>query len=549
MTRLLTAASLIALSAAPAPAHDPVFDSDKLSTHVRTLSADAFEGRAPDSLGEAKTVAYLAGAFAAAGLQPGGEPDEHGLKSWTQDVPLMKSSMVDEPLVHLTMGDERIQLTQGEEIAVRAPMNGMAQVQMADKPLVFVGYGVTAPERGWDDYKDVDVKDKIVVLFINDPDFEGGEGDFGGKEMTYYGRWTYKYEEAAKRGAAGVMVIHETEPASYGWATVRNSNNTTFDIVRDDPAKAHTGLESWIQRDLAAKIFEASGMSFEEAKNAAKRKNFQPVTLNAKLDATVLTELQKVEAKNVVGILPGTTRADEYVIYTAHHDHLGMGDPDEHGDTIFNGALDNATGLAHLIEQARAFAEMGPQERSVIFLAVGAEERGLLGSKYYAANPLYPLSTTAAVINTDSLGVFGPASDFSISGTARLDLLDLLIADAKAMGKSFSPDPRPEAGGFFRSDHFPFAQAGVPAVSFRSGQALSKGGAERAAEIAREYVANHYHQQGDEWSREWDFSGIAENALLLHRVGEKLANSSEWPNWAEGSEFRAVRDQSADQRD
>lgn len=549
MNRLLAAASLVALATSPALAHDPEFDPERISTHVRTLSADAFEGRAPNTVGEQMTVSYLAGAFAAVGLEPGGETDEAGKRSWTQAVPLMRSTMVDKPLVELTVGGERMMLTQGEEVAVRAPMNGMAQVQLNDTPLVFVGYGVTAPERDWDDYKDVDVSGKIVVLFVNDPDFEGGEGDFGGREMTYYGRWTYKYEEAARRGAAGVMVIHETAPASYGWATVRNSNNTTFDIVRDNPAAAHTGFESWIQRDLAAKLFEASGMTFEEAKETAKLKGFQPVTLEASLDATVLTDLEQVDAKNVVGILPGSKRPNEYVIYTAHHDHLGVGDPDEEGDTIFNGALDNATGLAHVIEQARAFAEKGPQERSVVFLAVGAEERGLLGSKYYAANPLYSLESTVAVLNTDSLGVFGTAGDFSISGTARLDLLDIMIEEGEKLGKSFAPDSRPEAGGFFRSDHFPFAQVGVPAVSFRSGQQLTEGGAERAAAIAREYVSQHYHQQSDEWSADWNFEGIADNALFLHRVGERLANSDDWPNWAESAEFRAIRDQSADTRE
>lgn len=549
MNRLLAAASLIALSANPALAHDPDFDADVLNQHVRTISADAYEGRAPDTRGEAMTVGYISGALASAGVQPGGQIDETGLRSWTQSVPLQKSTLVDAPAASLSMNDGTMALTQGEEIAIRAPQNGMAQVNLDDAELVFVGYGVTAPERDWNDFKDVDVAGKVIVVLVNDPDYEGGEGDFGGREMTYYGRWTYKYEEAARRGAAGVLVIHETAPASYGWATVRNSNNQTFDIVRANPGEAHAGLEGWMHRDLAVKLFADSGLDFEEAKAAARKKDFEPMTLGATLDVAILADLEQVEAKNVVGILPGTSRADEYVIYTAHHDHLGMGDPDGTGDRVFNGALDNATGVAHVIEQARAFAEKGAQERSIVFLFVGAEERGLLGTKYYVNNPLYALEKTAGVLNTDSMGVFGPASDFSISGSARLGLLDILIEEAQDFGVSFTPDARPEAGLFFRSDHFPFAQAGVPAISFRSGQQLSDGGAERAAALAADYVANRYHQQSDEWSAEWSMEGIVANAKLLHQVGTRLANSGEWPEWAEGSEFGAIRAETAGARE
>ncbi|WP_265529197.1 M28 family peptidase [Sphingomicrobium marinum] len=542
MNRLFAAASLIALSATPAFAHDPEFDADMIDMHVRTTSADVYEGRAPDTRGEAMTVGYISGALAAAGVQPGGEVNETGLRSWTQAVPLQKSTLVDDPAASVTMADgDVMQLTQGENIAIRAPQNGAAQVNLDDAEIVFAGYGVTAPERDWDDFKDMDVAGKIIVVLVNDPDFEGGEGDFGGREMTYYGRWTYKYEEAARRGAAGVLVIHETEPASYGWATVRNSNNQTFDIVRANPGEAHSGLQGWMHRDLAVQLFADSGIDFEDAKAMARTKAFQPMTLKATMDVAILAELEQVEAQNVLGILPGTTRADEYVVYTAHHDHIGVGDPDENGDTIFNGALDNATGVAHVIEQARAFAEMGAQERSIVFLFVGAEERGLLGTKYYVNNPLYALEKTAGVLNTDSLGVFGPASDFSISGSARLELLDILIEEAEDFGLTFAPDPRPEAGSFFRSDHFPFAQAGVPAVSFRSGQQLTEGGADRAAELAADYIANRYHQPDDEWSPEWNLDGIVANAKLLHQVGTRLANGGEWPQWAEGSEFGAIR--------
>jgi len=427
-------------------------------------------------------------------------------------------------------------------------MNGAKSVNLANVPLVFVGYGVTAPERGWDDFKGVDVRGKIVVLLINDPDFEGGEGQFGGKAMTYYGRWTYKYEEAARRGAAGVMIVHETDPASYGWATVRNSNtNTMFDIVRKDPAAAHTAVESWIQRDLAVRLFGGEAQ-FAAAKAAAKRKDFRPVPLGATFNARYNATTSVITSYNVVGILPGTRRPDETVVYSAHHDHLGIGAPDANGDRIFNGAIDNGTGLSHLLEQARAFARAPRTERSVVFLAVAAEEKGLLGTEYYVANPIYPLGKTVAVINTDSMGVYGPARNFSISGTARLELLDRLIAEAARQGRRFTPDPRPEAGGFFRSDHFPFAKRGVPAVSFRSGNDLVTGGIARGDALSADYTAKRYHQQDDEFQPGWDFSGIVQDAQLLHAVGRGLANSNAWPNWSTDSEFRAVRDQSAAER-
>jgi Zn-dependent M28 family amino/carboxypeptidase len=367
--------------------------------------------------------------------------------------------------------------------------------------------------------------------------------------MTYYGRWTYKYEEAARRGAAGVMVVHETEPASYGWATVKNSNtNTMFDIVRQDPAAAHTPFESWIQRDTAVELFRAAGLDFEQAKEAAKRRDFQPTDLRARLNASLNAQTEVITSYNVVGLLQGTRRPDETVIYTAHHDHLGIGQPDARGDRIYNGAVDNATGVAHVIEQARAFARRPRTERSVVFLAVGAEEKGLLGSEYYVANPLYPLAKTAGVLNTDSMGVHGRARNFSMSGVARVDLLDMLIAEAAKQGRTFTPDPRPEAGLFFRSDHFPFAKAGVPAISFRYGNDLVNGGMARGNALIDDYVANRYHQPADEFDPSWDFSGMVEDARLLHGVGYGLANSSAWPNWSQDSEFRAVRDRSAGDR-
>ena len=544
--RLLTAAALFipALATAQTP---PKFDRARIARHVQTLSSDAFEGRGPATRGEKMTIDYLVRELSAAGVEPGGDL-VGGKRQWTQAVPLLKGDIVGAPVLALNLGQTAIPLTQGNEIAVRAPMNGATSVALAKAPLVFVGYGVTAPERGWDDFKGVDVRGKIIVLLINDPDFEGGEGEFGGKAMTYYGRWTYKYEEAARRGAAGVMIVHESAPASYGWATVKNSNtNTMFDIVRQDPASAHPAMESWIQRDLAVRLFGGEER-FLAAKAAARRKDFRPVPLSATLDARYASTSNVITSYNVAGRLPGKRRPDEHIIYSAHYDHLGIGLPDANGDRIYNGAVDNATGTAHVLEQARAFARAPRTDRSILFLFVGAEEKGLLGSAYYAANPLYPLSRTVAVLNTDALGVAGRSRDFSISGTARLDLLDLLVAQAARQGRRFSPDSRPEAGSFYRSDHFPFAKAGVPAISFSSGKDLVNGGTARGDALTRDYTEKRYHQPDDEYDASWDYRGIADDGVLLHTVGRNLANGSSWPQWSQDSEFRPIRDRSEAER-
>jgi Zn-dependent M28 family amino/carboxypeptidase len=538
----------ILLASGTAIAQTAQFDTGRLSQHVQTLGSDAFEGRAPATNGETKTVAYLSEQFAAAGLQPGGDV-VNGQRTWTQAVPLLRSEFTANPHVSLNIGGKAAALTQGEQIAVRAPTNGDKAMSIDGAELVFVGYGVKAPERGWDDFKGLDAKGKILVMLVNDPDFEGGEGDFGGKAMTYYGRWTYKYEEGARQGAKGVLVIHETDPASYGWNTVKNSNTIAmFDIVRQNPAADHPPLEGWIQRDLAAQLFSASGTSFDAMKAAAKRKDFKPVPLKANLTVHGDAKTEVITSHNVVGILPGSTRPDETVIYSAHWDHLGIGLPDANGDRIYNGAMDNGTGLAHIIEQARAFSAGPRPQRSVVFLAVTAEEKGLLGSEYYAANPLYPAAKTAGVINTDVMGVLGPARDFTIRGNQKFGLLDMLVMEGAKRGRNYVPDPRPETGGFFRSDHFTLAKVGIPAMSFSGGQDLINGGVARAQAWQANYTAKMYHQPDDEYDASWDFTGIAQDAELLHGVGLHLANSCEWPNWSQDSEFRAARDRSAAER-
>jgi Zn-dependent M28 family amino/carboxypeptidase len=321
-----------------------------------------------------------------------------------------------------------------------------------------------------------------------------------------------------------------------------------FDIVRKDAAAKHPPLEGWIQKDLAQRIFAASGLTFDAMKAAAKKKDFKPVALEARLTLKGSANAQVINSHNVVGYLPGTKYPDETVIYTAHWDHLGIGKPDETGDTIYNGGLDNATGTAQLIEQARAFTGEPRTERSVVFLAVTAEEKGLLGSEYYATHPLFPAAKTAGVLNTDGGSIYGPAKNFTISGTAKLGLLDMLIAEGKKQGRYYSPDPHPEYGSFFRSDHFSFAKVGVPAISFGDGNDLVNGGTARGEALSKEYTDKHYHQPSDEWQPSWDFTGMAQDVQLLHNLGRDLANSRAWPNWSQDSEFRATRDQTAGER-
>ena len=543
------AGSAMALAAASVSAASMGgFSPYRLSQIDKTISADDFQGRGVNTPAETKTVNYIIDQLRSAGLQPGGDL-AGGQRKWTQDVPLLQSDWQSPPQLAMDIAGQRVALTQGEEIAARAPINGATAVNLNGVPLVFVGYGVRAPERNWDDFKGAELRGKIAVVLVNDPDFEGGEGDVGGKAMTYYGRWTYKFEEGARQGAAGVLVIHETGPASYGWATVKNSNtNTMFDIVRQNPAAEHPLLEAWIQRDLAQRLFAASGLDFEAMKAAARRRDFRPVPLKANLIVQGTARTDVITSHNVVGLLPGKKYPDETVIYSAHWDHLGIGKPDANGDNIYNGAVDNATGISHLIEQARRFSLEPRPDRSVVFLAVTAEEKGLLGSEFYATHPLYPLAKTAGVLNTDSMGVWGPEKDFTISGTAKLGLLDMLIAAGKGEGRYFTPDPHPENGGFYRSDHFSFAKQGVPAISFKPGLDLAQGGNARGESLDADYTAKRYHQPDDEFNPQWDFRGMAQDANLLHIVGQRLANSRDWPNWSDDSEFRAKRDESAAER-
>jgi Zn-dependent M28 family amino/carboxypeptidase len=554
MKKLILFAAAATLFAGSALAADGPISAQRLKADDKVLSSDAFEGRGVGGPGEQKTIAFIKKQFEAAGLKPGGDKTSSG-RAWTQAVPLTRFQMSGPVTAEFTAGGKTERLTQGEQIAIRPAQNGETHVSIKAAPVVFVGYGVNAPERHWNDYKGLDLHGKVALVLVNDPDFETAPnskdgGDFGGRAMTYYGRWTYKYEEAARRGALAMIVIHETAPASYGWNVVKNSNTgAIFDITREDPAKAHVPVEAWIQHDPTVALFREAGLDYAALKKQAQTRDFRPVVLKGvTFSADFAVNKQHVVSHNVVGVLPGKTHPNERVIYSAHWDHLGIGAPDKSGDRIYNGAVDNGTGTAALIELGRAFAEAPRTDRTVQFLSVTAEEQGLLGSEYYATHPLYPLATTVADINMDALSPTGPTRDITTSGEGGLTLQDDLIKVAKAHGRYFTPDPNPGAGHFFRSDHFSFAKQGVPALSFGSGEDLVNGGKAAGKAAAETYTREHYHQPSDEFDPNWDLTGMAQDIDILYDLGRKLANSREWPSWYQGSEFRAAREKTAAQR-
>ena len=519
-------------------------EADRLAGHLRILASDEFEGRAPDTPGEEKTVAYISAQFAAAGLQPAG--DEGG---WTQAVTLERTEIAGPVAASFTVGGREWTLENSEDIALET-LHPDGNVSLRDVPLVFAGYGITAPELDWDDYAGLDVRGKVVVVLVNDPDFETAPGRFGGRAMTWYGRWAYKYIEAAKRGAAGVLIVHETGPAAYPWATVRNGRLAPqFDIVREDAASWHLPVRGWIQRATAERLFADAGLSFEEAKREAQRQGFRARALgDARFSAAFEVERSRITSRNVLGLLPGADRADETVIVSGHWDSFGIGEPDETGDAIINGAVDNATAIASMIEIARVMAAGPAPARSVLFIALTAEESGLLGATYYAANPLRPLATTAAVLNMEMWSPDGATRDISSWGLGKVSLERDLEAAAKALGRTYSSDPNLEAGLFYRADHFAFAQAGVPAITIGPGMDQLDGGVEGGMAARAAYFEKHYHQPGDEFGDWWDMRGpVADTEVVLQLV-RGIADSTTWPAWDRDSEFRAVREASAGAR-
>ena len=539
---------LLSLCAMPVLAADIPgggINADNLSRHVRVLASDEFEGRAPATPGEEKTIAYIVDELQKAGVQPGG-----GNGAWTQDVPLVRAQVDGAVAASLATGGKVRTLANGDDLVLQS-LSPVDRVDLVDAPLVFVGYGIAALERGWDDYKGADLKGKVAVVLINDPDFEtASPGAFDGRAVTYYGRWTYKYEELARQGAAGVLIVHETAPAAYGWATVRSSGlSPVFDIPRDDATKYHTLLRGWMQRELAVSLFERAGLDFEAEKRRAQTAAFAPVALgDATLSASFAVKRDQVVTRNVIGRLEGAKRPDETVIYSAHWDAYGIGVPDAQGDGIRHGAVDNATGVAAVIELARVFAAGSRLQRTLLFMALTAEEKGLQGATYYAAHPLAPLEKTAAVLNIEMLSPDGPNRDIASWGNGRVSLEGDLKRVAEAQGRTYSPDPNLEAGFFYRADHFAFARAGVPAITVGAGLDRLDGGVASGKALRDAYFASCYHQPCDAWTVSWDASGQAQDVGLLYALGREIADGAAWPHWLDGSEFKAVRERSETER-
>jgi Zn-dependent M28 family amino/carboxypeptidase len=520
-----------------APASGATLDAARLSEHVRILSDDSYQGRGIGTPAEDMVVRYLSEQYAAAGFEPGGPNG-----GWTQDVTLNRFT-ASNIRAGFKVGGETIPLAQGQQIVVSTRLPG-SHVMLTDAPLVFVGYGIEAPERNWDDFKDVDVRGKVIVVLVNDADFEEPAlNTFNGRAMTYYGRWTYKYEEAARQGAAGVIIVHETAPASYGWATVTNSwSGPQFDIVRQNAAAERVPMESWVQRDVAVDLFRRAGLDFDALKTQARRRDFRPVTLTgATFSGAFDVATSQITTKNVIARLPGATHPDETILFTGHWDHIGVGEPDANGDAIFNGAVDNATGTAGLLELARVLGAGPRPERSIVMISFTAEESGLLGSEFYAANPVYPLEKTVAGFNMDAMNVYGRVAHLGVIGYGQSELDERLTAAAQRQGRTVTPDENPAAGSYFRSDHFPLAKRGVP-MAYAEGGGDFRDEPIAARDAARdEYGARRYHQADDEWSADWDLRGQIEDLEVALWIGRDLANSRAWPGWKPGSEFGPAR--------
>lgn len=506
---------------------------------TRELSSDKFDGRMPGTEGEELTVALLTERFEAAGLEPGNNG------SWVQDVPLVEITGKNFAPLTVTNGETDMVFDFGSEW-VGVTYREDAQTQLANSELVFVGYGINAPERGWNDYDGVDVTGKTVVILVNDPDWQtpGLEGTFNGRAMTYYGRWTYKYEEAARQGAAGALIIHDTEPASYGWNVVESSwSGPQAYAQRGENAPPLTTMNGWVQKEVAREILSAAGQDLDALSEAAKSEDFTPVELGFLASTSFANDIRTFASKNVIGVLPGATRPDEYVIHTAHWDHLGRCTPAPDGDDICNGAVDNATGTAALVALAEAHGKAGAPDRSLVFLAVTAEESGLLGAHYYAENPVFPLAQTVGGINMDAFLIAGPSKDVTVVGPGKSQLDRFLEAALVADGRVSTPNPNPEAGYYYRSDHFAFAKRGVPMLYVDGGEDLVEGGREAGAALQQDYRDNRYHGPKDEFNEDWDWSGVMADLQLFYRLGRMMAMSTSWPNWNDGDEFKATRDE------
>ena len=507
--------------------YNNISDAD-IREPLKVLSSDEFEGRLPTTEGEKKTIEYLVSEFTKAGLKPGNGD------SFLQKVALMEITA--DPDMTMTIGDNNFAY---KEQMVASSKREQSSVSLEDSELVFVGYGVNAPEYDWNDYEGLDVEGKTVVMLINDPGFENPEsGKFQGTTMTYYGRWSYKYEEASRQGAAGAIIVHETAPASYGWSVVANSwSGPQYGLVSADKGASRVAVEGWLTLDAAKKVFADAGLDFDQEKANAMQGPYNKA-MDIKASVTVNNTFKKSESNNVIATLPGAEFPDEHIIYTAHWDHLGK-DESKEGDQIYNGAHDNATGTAAILAMAKAYSELTPApKRSVSFLVVTAEEQGLLGSKYYASNPVIPIENTVANINMDAMNVLGKTKNVAVVGMGKSEMEDYLEAAAAKQGRTLTQEDRPEAGYYYRSDHFSFAKQGVPAL-------YAEGGNEPADEETAKYrkrmnviVTGCYHQVCDQYRDDWDLSGIVQDTQMLFDVSVGVANAEAWPKWNEASEFQ-----------
>lgn len=517
---------------------EEAIDSVDLVQHIRVLSSDEFEGRAPSSAGETKTINYLAEQYKALGVQPGNGD------SYFQSVPLISISASPDMSLNASFGKETKSYAFGKDfVAVSPQTRGKAALENSE--VVFVGYGIVAPEYDWNDYKGLDVKGKTVLILVNDPGYQTqNDSLFTGNAMTYYGRWTYKFEEAGRQGAAGAIIIHQDGPAGYGWGVVENSwSGPQFYQAGNEDTGDQCDVQGWITEQIAAEWFNQSGLDLQSQIQEAAAAGFKAKSLGIRLSIAIENTVQRSESHNVIAAIPGKTRPDEYIIFTSHWDHLGK-DTTLTGDQIYNGAFDNATGIAGLLEIAGAFMAAGQPERTVVFLPVTAEEQGLLGSAYYAASPVYPLEKTVAVINIDGLNIYGRMKDIIIIGHGNSELDQYVKDAAKAQDRVVKPDPQPEKGFYYRSDHFSFAKKGVPSLYTDNGVDHFEKGEEWTRKQMDAYTDEKYHKPGDEMDATWDLAGAIDDLRLFYHIADKLANNNDWPEWNEGVAFKAVREES-----
>ena len=520
------------------PSKVPInINAERLTENVKILASDEFEGRAPGTAGDKKTIEFLKQKFKELGLKPGNGD------SYFQGVKMVEITASPETTMEIKTADGIMNLRYGPEF-MGWTQRVVDKVFVSGSEMVFVGYGIVAPEYGWNDYEGLNVHGKTVVVMVNDPGFATQNPDlFTGNAMTYYGRWTYKYEEAARQGAEAVIIIHETAPAAYPWAVVQGSwTGPQFSLESDDGNMSRVVVESWIPGDKMAMIFKAAGLDYQTLTAQAAVKGFKAVPLKATMSVSLNNSIRHVVSSNVVAVLPGTERPDEYIIHMSHWDHLGRDETLE-GDQIYNGAADNATGTAGLIELANAYLS-GAQKpgRSIMFMAVTAEEQGLLGSEYYGKHPLVPLNKTVAALNMDVLSYFGETFDVTIVGYGNSELDDYVDRAVRKQKRIVNPDPEPEKGGFYRSDHFSLSKEGVPALYFEGGVNNIEHGRKWGLEKLADYTANRYHKPSDEYDESWDMSGAVKDLTLMYKIGLQLSFEDSFPNWREGNEFKAKRD-------